>query len=95
MTGEHELYAQVRKQTRERIRSIDNIVLFEGLLIGVMLQKIVVHYHYHFSALALRVSDLCNRPVHSRKVVVRHNSVSFIAGIERDESIFVVEIDAV
>ena len=95
MTGEHELYTQVRKQTCERIRSIDNIVLFEGLLIRVMLQKIVVHYHYHFSALALRVSDLCNRPVHSRKVIVRHNPVSFVAGIERDESIFVVEIDAV
>ena len=50
MTRKNKLYAEVGKQPRKRIGRIDNIIFLCDFLIGVMLQKIVVHYHNDLAA---------------------------------------------
>ena len=95
MTRKNKLNTQVGKKSGKGIWGINNIVFFVQLLKRVVLKKIVVHDHYNFFALLLCGFDLLYRPVHSCNVVIWNNPISFITGIKRNKSIFIVEVRAV
>ena len=95
MTRKNKLNTQVGKKSGKGIWGINNIVFFVQLLKRVVLKKVVVHDHYNLFALLLCGFDLLYRPVHSCNVVIWNNPISFITGIKRNKSIFIVEVCAV